>query len=1556
MHMKQFMGAFALFCCGISGALAGSSTLANSGYWATSSVWSPAVQPGTSDDVSIGASRWVVVNSDVGTIRSLVLGNANQEGAINLHTGGTLRILNAGGISVLVAGPTSPYPSYYSHSAGTVTTAGDFVVGENARSGDCFFSSGTLAIAGSLKIGAQTNSGPSVFKINGGGGSISASSLEVGGAGKLCFDFLGGAAIKTLVITNQVTLSPAATLVVNNASTLVPGDSRLLIDGASLSAGSENINLELVGFDSSVIPSLQFDSVAGTVTLFAQGYDNEFKNYNGSFFWSDGGNWETGSAPAGSDKVAILAPAVVNDVQEAEFATVGNSSVNAALNLYPNGSLTLTRPGVSLIVGAASNGSGYPNYYAHAAGTLSTFGDFVLGANGAKVEAQFSAGSISVGGTLRVGSYQNSGPVQFELRGGEGSLSASGLEVGTNGKLVFDFMGGNSIKSLTVDQQTRISPGASLVFANASAVGPSVYTLVNGASLGGSFDQVTYSNFPASVRPRLWYDAKQGDLNLVVEPVANAAGPIGGLSRLIPLGPAGYSYGVATDGESVYYTDYNAQVIRRISNGVSSVVLSNAPAIYGLTRSGDKFYYVSGNEEIDPRLYEVTVTGEVWGTPRLVASGFIRVRQLFAEPAGTLLAAVEGQGRVVRINPTTGQVVNVLTGLTNPQAAVSDADGNIYVSEYGLTTGDGTPTSAGTLWKLKGNGEKVSLYRGWRLRGLALLPDGKLGLFSEADRGDRGNSSSMVVVDGSGTVADFIQGFDYAEFAATTSSGRVITTSPRDKITWALLPGHSGGSETPVPLRSHVTCVASVYGQAFSSSGNNRESIQLTGLSGGPVTIYVEPDSNRKFAGWIRMGTAEWPSVPTNELSYPDSVNQVFTPGVYAVPNPGVVTSGTLLTKTVLPHRAQGLTRWPMVNVGTPSEHPQDGFAEAPEAYLAYVEVQFTPTSQSLAWDGGAGADAAWSNPTNWDTDSLPGSNDDALLSGGCSAFITSAVGSVRDVKVGDANGNAALNVHSGGSLSVASLTVGSAENSNQWPSYYSHDAGTVVVAGDFVAGVNPASTQSSFSSGNLTIGGALKIGAGSGGTNQFKLRGGGGQMEAGNLEVGPSGVLEFDFLEGNSLKTLSVRNQITLGGGSKLKVSNAGGASLTTYVLADGSSLVGTFESVEVTGLPAGWEATVSYETASARVLLNIVQQTVTWDNGSGDNLWGTPVNWDPNGLPSAQNHVRINVGSAYLTTSGQVAATLTVGDAGGNAAFNVNPGAGLVAQSIRIAAEDNANQWPSYYSHADGTVTTTADFVFGSGGASSSSFFSSGSLAVGGTLRLGGSAGGTNRLELRGGGGAITANDLQVGPSGELVYNFLSGNSVKTLSVSNAIQIDPGSKLIVTSTGAVGPATYILIKGSSLSGAFSSVEISGLDSAYVGQVIYDSASGEVRLVVSASSTSPIADWLGNSSAPSPEQLVLYAIGGASGPNSFGEKPMISQDGSKFYLSAIVRTNDSNLTVVGQSVTSLSGNWSNLPVNPQGVASTNTNGVPAGCQRREFSVDRGTNAKQFLRLKAILQ
>ena len=77
-----------------------------------------------------------------------------------------------------------------------------------------------------------------------------------------------------------------------------------------------------------------------------------------------------------------------------------------------------------MMVGGAANGPGYPSYYSHSAGTLTTAGDMILGANGASVEAFFSSGSIVVGGTLRIGSYQSSGAARWELRGGGGTIAA----------------------------------------------------------------------------------------------------------------------------------------------------------------------------------------------------------------------------------------------------------------------------------------------------------------------------------------------------------------------------------------------------------------------------------------------------------------------------------------------------------------------------------------------------------------------------------------------------------------------------------------------------------------------------------------------------------------------------------------------------------------------------------------------------------------------------------------------------------------------------------------------------------------------------------------------------------------------------------------------------------------------------------------------------------------------------------------------------------------------------------------------------------------------------
>jgi len=97
---------------------------------------------------------------------------------------------------------------------------------------------------------------------------------------------------------------------------------------------------------------------------------------------------------------------------------------------------------------------------------------------------------------------------------------------------------------------------------------------------------------------------------------------------------------------------------------------------------------------------------------------------------------------------------------------------------------------------------------------------------------------------------------------------------------------------------------------------------------------------------------------------------------------------------------------------------------------------------------------------------------------------------------------------------------------------------------------------------------------------------------------------------------------------------------------------------------------------------------------------------------------------------------------------------------------------------------------------------------------------------------------------------------------------------------------------------------------------------------------------------------LMKYALGGTN-TNDKVSLPTVALNGSSLTLTAVVRTNDTNVTIVGQSVSDLMGTWSNIPANPYGIASSNTNNVPTGCQRRDFSVNGGTNNRTFLRLKA---
>jgi hypothetical protein len=96
------------------------------------------------------------------------------------------------------------------------------------------------------------------------------------------------------------------------------------------------------------------------------------------------------------------------------------------------------------------------------------------------------------------------------------------------------------------------------------------------------------------------------------------------------------------------------------------------------------------------------------------------------------------------------------------------------------------------------------------------------------------------------------------------------------------------------------------------------------------------------------------------------------------------------------------------------------------------------------------------------------------------------------------------------------------------------------------------------------------------------------------------------------------------------------------------------------------------------------------------------------------------------------------------------------------------------------------------------------------------------------------------------------------------------------------------------------------------------------------------------------------YAIGGATSPTATNGIPSTTAvTSSNLSITAIVRTNDPNLSVFGEGTTNLTLSWSTNGVTK--TASTNQLGVPTGTERQIFSIER-TNPSQFLRLDSILQ
>ncbi len=98
---------------------------------------------------------------------------------------------------------------------------------------------------------------------------------------------------------------------------------------------------------------------------------------------------------------------------------------------------------------------------------------------------------------------------------------------------------------------------------------------------------------------------------------------------------------------------------------------------------------------------------------------------------------------------------------------------------------------------------------------------------------------------------------------------------------------------------------------------------------------------------------------------------------------------------------------------------------------------------------------------------------------------------------------------------------------------------------------------------------------------------------------------------------------------------------------------------------------------------------------------------------------------------------------------------------------------------------------------------------------------------------------------------------------------------------------------------------------------------------------------------------LLRYALG-ANSPTDTVQTPVLSSTSTTLSLTAVVRTDDTALTVGAEAVNDLAGTWGTggaITV----INAADQTGVPAGSTRKVFTVDTTGAARKFLRLKATL-
>ena len=192
--------------------------------------------------------------------------------------------------------------------------------------------------------------------------------------------------------------------------------------------------------------------------------------------------------------------------------------------------------------------------------------------------------------------------------------------------------------------------------------------------------------------------------------------------------------------------------------------------------------------------------------------------------------------------------------------------------------------------------------------------------------------------------------------------------------------------------------------------------------------------------------------------------------------------------------------------------------------------------------------------------------------------------------------------------------------------------------------------------------------------------------------------------------------------------------------------------------------------------------------------------------------------------------------------------------------------------------------------------------------------------------GGSNLTANaTLAASPDFEV--------SADGLNYSNSVTLS-------NVAGVIASTNYVRVASSALPGSKSgSITVSS------------SGASDQSVALSATVKTQYEDWLGTN-APSSENLLKYAIGGATSPTATDAVPSVTGvTSNNLTITAMVRTNDPTLRIFGQALTNLSaGPWSTNGVSA--TSSPDQAGAPVNTARQVFSTSRVGSASKFIRIQ----